>query len=61
MITKVQNFITEVMAELRKVSWLTRKDLIDSTKIVIISVFLLGIYISIIDLCLAKALTLVIR
>lgn len=61
MITKIQNFISEVVAELRKVSWLTKKDLIDSAKVVIISTLLLGIFISIIDFSLSEALSFIIR
>ncbi len=61
MFAKTRNFISEVVAELRKVSWLTRKDLVDSAKIVIISVFILGIYIAVVDLLLARGLSLIIR
>ena len=61
MFAKVQNFITEVAAELRKVSWLTRKELIDSTKVVLVSAFFLGIFITLTDLFLAKIISLMIR
>jgi preprotein translocase subunit SecE len=61
MFAKTRNFVSEVAAELRKVSWLTRKDLIDSAKIVLISVFILGIYLAVVDLVLARGLSLIIR
>ncbi len=61
MIAKVRNFTTEAIAELKKVSWLTKKDLIDSTKIVLISVFILGIFIAVIDVILSKGLSFIIR
>jgi len=60
MIGKVQKFISEVAVELKKVSWSTRKDLIDATWIVILSSFLLGIFISGSDFVLSKLLGLVI-
>ena len=40
MIAKVQKFIGEVLAEMKKVSWTTRRELVDSTLIVIFSSFL---------------------
>jgi preprotein translocase SecE subunit len=61
MLGKVRNFFGEVAVELKKVAWLTRAELIDSTKIVIISAFFLGIFIMAIDIVLVKALSLLIR
>ena len=49
MIGKVQKFISEVFAEMKKVSWTTRRELVDSTLIVILSSFLLGIFVGVID------------
>ena len=60
MIGKVQKFISEVAVELKKVSWSTRKDLIDATWIVILSSILLGIFIGGTDFVLSKLLGLVI-
>ncbi len=61
MFAKIRNFSTEAVAELKKVSWLTQKDLIDSTKIVLISIFILGLFIAVIDLILSKGLSFIIR
>lgn len=61
MFTKIRSFSAEAVAELKKVSWLTQKDLIDSTKIVLISIFMLGTFIAIIDLILSKGLSFIIR
>ncbi len=61
MIAKVQGFIGEVMAELKKVSWSTRQELRDSTLIVIFSSLLLGIFIAVIDLVLSKGIFLIVR
>ena len=61
MFAKIRNFSAEAVAELKKVSWLTQKDLIDSTKIVLISIFILGLFIAVIDLILSKGLSFIIR
>lgn len=61
MFAKIRNFSAEAVAELKKVSWLTQKDLIDSTKIVLISIFILGLFIAVVDLVLSKGLSFIIR
>jgi preprotein translocase SecE subunit len=61
MITKVQNFIGEVMAEMKKVSWVTRQELLDSALIVITSAFLLGIFVAVIDFVLSKGVAQLLR
>ena len=60
MIGKVQKFVTEVVIELKKVSWSTRKDLIDATWIVFLSSILLGIFIGTTDFVLSKMLEVII-
>ena len=57
MIAKVQNFIGEVMAEMQKVSWTTRNELLDSTLIVIFSAVLLGCFVAGIDFIYSKGVT----
>jgi preprotein translocase subunit SecE len=47
---RVRDFLTEVTAELKKSSWPTRKELIDSTLVVIITVLILGIFVALADL-----------
>lgn len=54
MLGKIQKFISEVSAELKKVAWSTRKDLLDATWIVIISTFILGAFIGGTDFVLSK-------
>ena len=61
MIGKIRKFFTEVVVELKKVSWPTQRELIDSTWIVIISSGILGIYIGITDFVLSKLLGLLIQ
>lgn len=61
MFGKIQNFLTEVAVELKKVSWPTRAELIEATWVVIVSTFALTLFIFAADLILSKLLGLVIR
>ena len=61
MITKVKNFLGEVLAEMKKVSWVTRQELWDSTLIVLASSLLLGIFVAVIDFVLSKGIAHLIR
>ncbi|OHA00900.1 MAG: preprotein translocase subunit SecE [Candidatus Sungbacteria bacterium RIFCSPHIGHO2_02_FULL_47_11] len=61
MLGKIQKFVSEVAVELKKVSWLTRQELIDATWIVILSSIFLGIFIGCADFVLSKLLGLIIR
>ena len=61
MILKIKNFVSEVGVELKKVSWSSRTELVDATKIVLISVVVLGFFISLIDFVLSKALEFIIK
>ena len=56
---KIIAFIKEARDELRKVSWPTRKELIDSTKVVLISSLFLIIFIGLVDLILSKIFDLI--
>ena len=51
---KIKSFLKEVYAELKKVTWLTRKDVVHSTISVGVVVMLVSIYISLIDLGLTE-------
>jgi preprotein translocase subunit SecE len=61
MITKIRKFISEVFAEMKKVSWTTRKELVDSTLIVIFSSFLLGLFVGIIDYAFSRGVAVIIK
>lgn len=61
MIAKVQKFISEVLAEMKKVSWTTRGELVDSTLIVILSSFLLGAFVGVIDFAFSKGVAVIIK
>ena len=60
MIAKVRKFVSEVVVELKKVSWSTRKDVVDATWIVFLSSILLGVFIGTTDFVLSKLLEMVI-
>ena len=55
---KVNDFIKEAMAELRKVIWPTKKDLKNSTIVVISTIIIASIFIGLIDIFFTKVLTL---
>jgi len=57
MIDKVKKFINETRVEMRKVTWPTKQELKDSTKVVIVATFVVTIFIGLID----QILTLIIR
>ena len=61
MIAKVQGFLSEVMTEMKKVSWTTRPELIDSTLIVLLSAVLLGVFVAGIDYILSKGISVLIK
>ncbi len=57
MLEKIKGFLSETKAEMRKVTWPTRDELIGSTKIVIIATFVVTLFIGIVD----QILSLIIR
>ena len=61
MFTKIQKFVGEVIAEMKKVSWTTRAELVDSTLVVIFASVLLGIFVAVIDLIYSKGVTTILR
>jgi len=60
MISKIKKFFSEVFVELKKVSWSTKRDLLDATWIILISSFFLGIFIWVTDTILGQLLALII-
>ncbi len=61
MIGKIQNFVSEVAVELKKVSWSTRQELVEATWVVIIATAFLGVVIGVTDLALSKLVGALIR
>ena len=58
---KINVFIKEAMAELKKVIWPTKKDLKNSTIVVISTIIIASIFIGLVDIFFTKALTLFMR
>lgn len=54
-------FLKEVRTELKKVNWPARKEVVGSTVVVIVSVFILSFFLGVVDATLQKLLTLVVR
>jgi len=49
MIEKSKKFVNDVIVEMKKVSWPTRDELRGSTMVVIVTVFILAIFIGLVD------------
>ena len=58
---KVQEFVVEVWVELKKSSWPTRKELIDSTSVVIVTILVLGVFVALADLVFLRIVALLTR
>ena len=54
LIVKTQTFFAEVVTELKKSAWPTRKELLDSTLVVIVTMLVLGIFVAVADLVFVK-------
>ncbi len=48
------DFLRDVRSEVKKVTWPTRKETLASTSVVIVAVFLIAIYLGLVDLGLSK-------
>lgn len=55
---KINNFIKEAIAELKKVIWPNKKELKKSTIVVISTIIIASIFIGLVDIFFTKALTL---
>ena len=58
---KIVKFINEVKLELKKVSWSTRQELINSTIVVIVAVIILAIFIAFCDFIWSNVINFVLR
>ena len=55
-ITNVKEFLSEVKAELGKVTWPTRKETVSTTWVVVVIVVLVSVYLGACDVVLAKVM-----
>jgi len=60
-IAKPVNFLKEVRAELGKVAWSTREEILSSTMVVIVVTLILGVFIGVLDVFLSKLLSLLFK
>lgn len=60
-IAKGGRFMREVRAELGKVSWPGRKEVIGSTAVVIASVFIVSFFLGLVDVILQKIMSAILR
>ncbi|MCB9757205.1 MAG: preprotein translocase subunit SecE [Candidatus Omnitrophica bacterium] len=61
MFAKIAKFFSEVVVELKKVSWSTRSELIQSTQVVLLSTALLGLFIAVVDIVISQVVGVVIK
>ena len=61
MIKKVGTFFQEVRAEMQKVTWSTREELIGSTAVVLVTMLILSTFIGITDFIFSQTLHIILR
>jgi preprotein translocase subunit SecE len=59
MIERIKTYLSETRTELKKVTWPSRQDLIDSTKVVIIATLIMTVFVGIVDQVLSRIIKLV--
>ena len=58
---RIRNYIADVVAEMKKVSWVKRKELFTTTMVVIVFSALLAAFIGVFDFIFSRLLHLVLR
>jgi preprotein translocase subunit SecE len=61
MIEKVKNYLAETRVELRKVTWPSKGELKDATRVVVVASIILTIFIGVVDQILSRIIRLVFR
>ena len=59
MIERIRLYLSETKTELKKVTWPSRQDLIDSTKVVIVATLIMTVFVGIVDQVLSRIIKLV--
>ena len=59
MIERIKTYFSETRTELKKVTWPSRQDLIDSTKVVIIATVIMTVFVGLVDQVLSRIIKLV--
>jgi len=60
-VVRIRDFFTEVVAELKKSAWPTRKELIDSSLVVIMTVLILGMFVAGADIIIGRFVSMLTR
>ena len=60
-ITQVRTFFADVRLELKKCSWPSRSELMESTTVVVVSVIIMGSFVAVSDVVIGGVLRMVIR
>ena len=61
MFGKIKNFFREVKIELKKVVFPSREEVIGSTKVVVVLVLIVAVFLGLIDLILSKLIGMVVK
>ena len=61
MLNNIKKFISEVRAEMQKVTWSTREEIMGSTAVVLMTMLILSTFIGVSDFILSHALSVLIR
>jgi preprotein translocase subunit SecE len=60
-LARIQEFVREVLAEFRKVTWPTRAELVNSTAVVIVVTVVLAFFLGGVDIVLARVVERILR
>jgi preprotein translocase subunit SecE len=60
-VTRVREFVGEVLAEFRKVTWPTRAELVNSTAVVLVVTLVLAFFLGGVDIVLARVAERILR
>ena len=60
-IDKAKEFLNEVKVEVKKVTWPSRQEAVGGTAVVLITVFLIAVFLGIVDSLLSKIVQLLIK
>ena len=61
MVKQVKLFYNELQAEMKKVTWPTREELMESTGVVMISVSALAVFVGVVDFVLSRVVSIFLR
>jgi preprotein translocase subunit SecE len=60
-VTRIREFVQEVLAEFRKVTWPSRAELVSSTAVVIVVTVVLAFFLGGVDIALARVVERILR